>query len=70
MRLALYHFFAMSATNEFSTEFDFLLHGPQCEKTCLWVFANKGNPACASVQSDQRLCCALIGKYHIKTCNK
>ena len=25
-------------------------------------------PACTSVQSDQRLCYSLIGKYHIKTC--
>ena len=25
-------------------------------------------PACASTQSDQRLCYSLIGKYHIYTC--
>ena len=25
-------------------------------------------PACASTQSDQRLCYSLIGKYHILTC--
>ena len=27
-------------------------------------------PACASAQSDQCLCCSLIGKYHILTCYK
>ena len=28
----------------------------------------KRRPACASAQSDQCLCYALIGKYHIETC--
>ena len=27
-------------------------------------------PACASVQSDQRICLSLIGKYNIITCYK
>ena len=27
-------------------------------------------PDCASAQSDQRLCCWLIGKYHLKNCYK
>ena len=27
-------------------------------------------PACASAQSDQRLCYLLSGKYHIQTCYK
>ena len=27
-------------------------------------------PACASAQSDQRLCYSLIGKYHIYTCHQ
>ena len=27
-------------------------------------------PACLSVQSDQCLCCSLIGKYSIQTCYK
>ena len=27
-------------------------------------------PACASAQSDQRLCFSLFGKYHFQTCHK
>ena len=27
-------------------------------------------PACASAQSDQRLCCSVFGKYHFKACYK
>ena len=30
----------------------------------------RGRPACAYAQSDERLCFSLIGKYHILTCYK
>ena len=29
---------------------------------------HRGRPACTSVQSDQRLCFSLFGKYPMKTC--
>ena len=29
---------------------------------------HRRRPAWASAQSDQRLCCSLFGKYHMKTC--
>ena len=34
-----------------------------CEK-------HRRRPACASAQSDQRLCFSLFGKFHIQTCYK
>ena len=29
---------------------------------------HRRRPACASAQSDQRLCCSLLGKYYMQTC--
>ena len=45
------------------------LYWPRREKTCrLRGFANnrdRRRPACASAQSDQRLCYSLFGKFHM-----
>ena len=43
------------------------ISGPRHEKTRLRRLANNTGfrPACASVQSDQRLCYSLFGKYHM-----
>ena len=41
---------------------------PCRDKTCLWgggCEQQRHRPACASVQTDQRLCYSLIGKDHI-----
>ena len=42
--------------------------GPRREKTCLRGFAKKHRrrPACASAQSDQRLCYSLFGNSYVK----
>ena len=52
---------------EIQTHLSLLLYGPHREKTCLQGFANnKGaDPACASAQSDRRLCYSLFGKFHM-----
>ena len=44
-------------------------YGPRCEKTCFRRFVKKRcRPACASAQSDQRLCYSFLGKHHIYDC--
>ena len=46
-----------------------LPYGPQREKPFFGVYKQqRPRPACASAPSDQRLCCSLIGKFHISTC--
>ena len=45
------------------------MYGPGCEKTsCLDLQTQRRRPACASTQSDQRLCYSLNRKKHIKIC--
>ena len=41
--------------------------GPHREETCLLGICeqHRRRPACAYVQSDQRLCYSLFGKYHV-----
>ena len=48
------------------------LNGPQHEKTCLRGVCeqHRRRPACASAQSDQRLCNSRIRKYHTSACYK
>ena len=44
------------------------LFGPRREKTCPREYANNtgaARPACASAQSDPRLCYSLFEKYHL-----
>ena len=35
-----------------------------------FIEQQRSRPACTSMQTDQRLCYSLIGKYYIKTCYK
>ena len=56
---------------------DGILYGPRREKACLWGLANNTgadqpahprsliSAACASAQSDQRLCYSLFGKDYM-----
>ena len=48
-----------------------LIVAPTRENLSSWVCEQqRRRPACASAQTDQRLCYSLIGKYHILTCYK
>ena len=54
------------------TELIVRLFGPRREKTGLQGVCeqHRRRPACASAQSDHRLCYLHSGKYHIQTCYK
>ena len=57
-----FHFNTTSSWVEVKT-----ISGPRREKTCLRGVCeqHRRRPACASAQSDQRLCYSLLGNYYM-----